>query len=91
MSPRPFTPTGEQTRIIGHAGSAFVAACPGAGKTRVLVERARSLLAERSAGRGIAVSVRARHLAQVRLVSTDAATAAQSRWPSASAAASVHP
>ena len=37
------------------------------------------------------VSVRARHLAQVRLVSTDAATAAQSRWPSASAAASVHP
>ncbi|KAB0784496.1 UvrD-helicase domain-containing protein, partial [Pseudomonas aeruginosa] len=54
MSPRPFTPTGEQTRVIGHAGSAFVAACPGAGKTRVLVERARSLLAERSAGRGIA-------------------------------------
>ncbi|WP_017336007.1 UvrD-helicase domain-containing protein [Pseudomonas fluorescens] len=54
MSSRSFTPTGEQTRVIGHAGSAFVAACPGAGKTRVLVERARSLLAERSDGRGIA-------------------------------------
>lgn len=47
-------PTGEQTRIISHAGSAFVAACPGSGKTRVLVERARRLIADRSSGRGIA-------------------------------------
>jgi DNA helicase II / ATP-dependent DNA helicase PcrA len=53
MNARLFTPTGEQTRIIGHAGPAFVAACPGSGKTRVLVERARTLLANRSSGRGI--------------------------------------
>lgn len=49
-----FTPTNEQARIVGHDGPAFVAACPGAGKTRVLVERARRLLADRSSGQGIA-------------------------------------
>lgn len=49
-----FTPTDEQARIIGHDGPAFVAACPGSGKTRVLVERARLMLADRSSGRGIA-------------------------------------
>lgn len=54
MTPSPFIPTTEQTRVICHAGSAFVAACPGSGKTRVLVERARLLLSDRSAGRGIA-------------------------------------
>jgi DNA helicase-2/ATP-dependent DNA helicase PcrA len=54
MSGTAFAPTAEQARIIGHAGSAFVAACPGSGKTRVLVERAHRLLADRSSGRGIA-------------------------------------
>ncbi|HEX3529197.1 MAG TPA: UvrD-helicase domain-containing protein [Thermoanaerobaculia bacterium] len=49
-----FKPTEEQARIIGHGGSAFVAACPGAGKTRVLVERARVLLKDKASGRGIA-------------------------------------
>ena len=54
MIARPFTPTGEQARVIDHTGPAFVAACPGSGKTRVLVERARRLSANRSSGRGIA-------------------------------------
>lgn len=54
MSAGVFEPTTEQARIIGHDGSAFVSACPGAGKTRVLIERARRLLAYRSPGRGIA-------------------------------------
>lgn len=49
-----FTPTGEQMCVIGHDGAAFVSACPGSGKTRVLVERARRLLADRASGRGIA-------------------------------------
>jgi DNA helicase-2/ATP-dependent DNA helicase PcrA len=50
-----FTPTPEQMRIINHSGSAFVAACPGSGKTRVLVERARALLTDRTTHRGIAL------------------------------------
>lgn len=54
MTPRSYTPTREQLRVIRHDGPAFVAACPGAGKTRVLVERARHLLADRASGRGIA-------------------------------------
>ena len=54
MTAKAFAPTDEQARIIGHAESAFVAACPGAGKTRVMVERARRLLDRRSTGRGIA-------------------------------------
>jgi DNA helicase-2/ATP-dependent DNA helicase PcrA len=39
-----YTPTDEQLAVIDRAGSAFVTACPGAGKTRTLVERARRLL-----------------------------------------------
>ena len=54
MTANAFAPTDEQARIISHAGSAFIAACPGAGKTRVMVERARQLLAGRPTGRGIA-------------------------------------
>lgn len=49
-----FKPTDEQARIIGHNGPAFVSACPGSGKTRVLVERARGLIGKRWSGRGIA-------------------------------------
>lgn len=49
-----FRPTEQQTRVIEHDGSAFVTACPGAGKTRVLVERARYLLRGKLGRRGIA-------------------------------------
>lgn len=35
-----FEPTKEQQDVVNHNGSAFVAACPGAGKTRCIVERA---------------------------------------------------
>lgn len=49
-----FVPTDEQARIIAWNGSAFVAACPGAGKTRVLVERARRLLKFEISKQGIA-------------------------------------
>lgn len=54
MTQAQFTPTPEQQRIINHGRSAFISACPGAGKTRILVERARVLLKERNTGRGIA-------------------------------------
>jgi superfamily I DNA/RNA helicase len=54
MIAKPFEPTKEQQRVIEHTGSAFIAACPGAGKTRVMVERARKLLGGRPTGRGIA-------------------------------------
>jgi DNA helicase-2/ATP-dependent DNA helicase PcrA len=54
MNSEQFTPTEEQARVVCHEGSAFVAACPGAGKTRVLVERARLLLKGKTTSRGIA-------------------------------------
>lgn len=54
MSAKPFKPTDQQAIVIAHGGSAFVEACPGAGKTRVMVERARSLMTGRASGRGIA-------------------------------------
>jgi DNA helicase-2/ATP-dependent DNA helicase PcrA len=41
-----FEPTPQQLAIIDHEGPAFVSACPGAGKTRVIVERARRVLSE---------------------------------------------
>ncbi|MFQ6756909.1 UvrD-helicase domain-containing protein, partial [Cereibacter sphaeroides] len=47
-----YKPTLEQEAVVLHDGCAFVTACPGAGKTRTLVERARRLLADR---RGVAV------------------------------------
>ncbi|WP_428505677.1 UvrD-helicase domain-containing protein [Roseateles sp.] len=49
-----FKPTDEQKKVITFDGSAFVTACPGAGKTRVLIERARHLLATKDWKRGIA-------------------------------------
>lgn len=54
MIAKPFEPTDEQQRVIEHIGSAFIEACPGAGKTRVMVERARKLLSTGPTGRGIA-------------------------------------
>jgi DNA helicase II / ATP-dependent DNA helicase PcrA len=54
MSAREFNPTAQQVQIIEHEGSAFIAACPGAGKTRVLVERARRIQMGPSSGKGIA-------------------------------------
>lgn len=49
-----FDPTLDQQEIIRHDGSAFVSACPGAGKTRVMVERTRHLFHTIPDGRGIA-------------------------------------
>lgn len=49
-----YRPTEEQEKIILHPGAAFVSACPGAGKTRTMVERARVLLAEKEDRRGVA-------------------------------------
>jgi len=49
-----FQPTEQQTAIIGHGPSAFISACPGAGKTKVMVERARHLLQNGKNDRGIA-------------------------------------
>jgi superfamily I DNA/RNA helicase len=49
-----FKPTLEQLAVIQESGSAFVSACPGAGKTKTLVERARRLFDNPSPGRGVA-------------------------------------
>ncbi|KQN14089.1 UvrD-helicase domain-containing protein [Sphingomonas sp. Leaf30] len=49
-----YRPTLEQDAVIWHDGCAFVTACPGAGKTRTMVERARRLLSDRSDRRGVA-------------------------------------
>lgn len=49
-----YTPTNEQKAIIGHDGHAFVRACPGAGKTRTVVERARNMLSKAADCRGVA-------------------------------------
>ncbi|NSX54815.1 ATP-dependent helicase [Parasulfitobacter algicola] len=54
MTPKPFAPTEEQRAVIDHEGSAFVDACPGAGKTRILIERARELFGALRQGQGIA-------------------------------------
>lgn len=54
MSAKPFIPTDQQKRIIEHGGSAFISACPGAGKTQVMVERARRDRSGPGRGRGVA-------------------------------------
>lgn len=54
MTRRPFVPTAEQKEVIGFGGSAFVTACPGAGKTAVLVARARLMLRQETAGKAVA-------------------------------------
>jgi superfamily I DNA/RNA helicase len=54
MSKPTFVPTPQQEKIVNHPGSVFVEACPGAGKTRVMVERARKLLGDRKMTRGMA-------------------------------------
>lgn len=50
----PYQPTGQQNDIINYSGSAFVTACPGAGKTRTMAERARRLADSREDRRGVA-------------------------------------
>jgi superfamily I DNA/RNA helicase len=54
MSPQPFQPTDQQREVICHDGSAFVMACPGAGKTWIMTERARLLFQAMPSGRGVA-------------------------------------
>jgi hypothetical protein len=54
MIRKPFKPTEEQKSVITHSGSAFISACPGTGKTQVLVERARRELKKTSSGQGLA-------------------------------------
>ncbi|QGM48258.1 ATP-dependent helicase [Methylocystis heyeri] len=49
-----YKPTDEQLNVISHEGHAFVLACPGAGKTRTMVERARTLFSRIDDRRGIA-------------------------------------
>ncbi|MEJ1343220.1 MAG: ATP-dependent helicase [Candidatus Sedimenticola sp. (ex Thyasira tokunagai)] len=49
-----FTPTSEQDAIVEHEGSAFISACPGAGKTRCIVERTRAVLSKPQTSRGLA-------------------------------------
>lgn len=50
----PYRPTGQQKNVIIHDRSAFVTACPGAGKTRTMVERARHLAGRTDDKRGVA-------------------------------------
>ncbi|WP_082855194.1 ATP-dependent helicase [Paraburkholderia phytofirmans] len=54
MSTSTYSPTEQQQEIIKHDGTIFVTACPGAGKTRTMVERARKLLSQHSDRRGVA-------------------------------------
>lgn len=49
----PYCPTDQQKAIISHNRSAFVTACPGAGKTRTMVERARHLAERTDDKRGV--------------------------------------
>jgi DNA helicase-2/ATP-dependent DNA helicase PcrA len=49
-----FHPTLDQQQIFDHNAGAFVSACAGAGKTEILVARARKILGDEKLGRGIA-------------------------------------
>ena len=46
--------TEQQDAVINHDGTAFISACPGAGKTRCIVERARRLLSQNQHLTGVA-------------------------------------
>ena len=54
MSAVEFVPTPEQEAVIRYDGVAFIHACPGAGKTRVMVERASHVFQDMPPGRGVA-------------------------------------
>ena len=54
MSLQTFLPTQQQRGVTHNDGSAFITACPGAGKTRVMAERARQLLRDLPPGSGVA-------------------------------------
>jgi len=54
MRGRVFSPTPEQEVVITCNGAAFINACPGAGKTRIMVERAASVFENMPHGRGVA-------------------------------------
>lgn len=54
MTGQTFEPTSQQSEIIGLIGCAFIRACPGAGKTKVMAERARQLFKTMPPGRGVA-------------------------------------
>jgi len=54
MSCNGFAPTPEQEAVINCDGAAFINACPGAGKTRVMVERAAGIFEGMPPGRGVA-------------------------------------
>jgi len=49
-----FSLTTEQVAIVEHEGSAFISACPGAGKTRCIVERAKAVLSKSETHHGLA-------------------------------------
>jgi DNA helicase II / ATP-dependent DNA helicase PcrA len=53
MNGRLFRPTPQQAQVVRHADSAFITACPGAGKTCVMAERARYILKPGPDSRGI--------------------------------------
>ena len=49
-----FDPTHEQLNVIKSETSAFISACPGAGKTRCIMERARALFADKANPKALA-------------------------------------
>lgn len=49
-----FNPTKQQLAVVSHEASAFITACPGAGKTRTMVERARRIVDRAPDHRGVA-------------------------------------